>query len=49
MRGLVERIYNEVDPRLWPYAEQSTRAALDKLSAEQRLTVADDVVTLAVA
>lgn len=30
-RGLVERIYVDVDERLWPAAEASTRAALGKL------------------
>lgn len=31
---LVRTIYASVDPGLWPYAEQSTRAALAKLAAE---------------
>ena len=32
--GLVAAIYAGVDRRLWPYAEQSTRAALRKLAAD---------------
>ncbi|MFA9432863.1 MBL fold metallo-hydrolase [Egicoccus sp. AB-alg2] len=36
-RQLVERIYAEVDPRLWPAAEASTRAALQVLAGEQRV------------
>jgi glyoxylase-like metal-dependent hydrolase (beta-lactamase superfamily II) len=32
--GLVRVIYADVDERLWPYAEQSTRAAIDKLQVE---------------
>jgi hypothetical protein len=31
---LVASIYADVDRYLWPYAEQSTRAALHKLAAE---------------
>ena len=34
---LVEILYAEVDPRLWPAAELSTRAGLVKLSEEGRL------------
>jgi len=36
--GLVRRIYREVPKLLWPAAELSTRAALDKLEAEGRIT-----------
>jgi len=31
---LVRRVYAEVSPSLWPYAQQSTRTALQKLAAE---------------
>lgn len=37
-RSLVEHIYAEVDPRLWPAAERSTRAALDALVADGRVS-----------
>ena len=35
--GLVRRIYRDVPKLLWPAAELSTRAALDKLEAEGRI------------
>ena len=35
--GLVRRIYEDVPKLLWPAAELSTRAALDKLEAEGRI------------
>lgn len=44
-RQLVERIYAEVDRRLWPAAEASTRAALDVLEAEG--TLVDDGTSVA--
>jgi glyoxylase-like metal-dependent hydrolase (beta-lactamase superfamily II) len=34
----VQRIYGDVDRRLWPFAEQSTWAALVKLRREGRIT-----------
>ncbi len=43
-RGLVERIYAEVDHRLWPAAEASTRAALAALDAAGRVRLAPDDV-----
>lgn len=47
-RGLVERIYADVDPRLWPAAEASTRAALVGLHERGRLVHnPDDRVSLA--
>jgi glyoxylase-like metal-dependent hydrolase (beta-lactamase superfamily II) len=39
---MVRRIYADVDHRLWPAAECSTRAALAKLVAEGRATVDGD-------
>lgn len=33
-RAIVEVVYADVDPGLWPAAEASTRAALDRLAAE---------------
>jgi glyoxylase-like metal-dependent hydrolase (beta-lactamase superfamily II) len=42
---LVARIYHDVDRRLWPSAEQSTRAALEKLRREGALVVEGDRVT----
>lgn len=36
--GLVRRIYRDVPKLLWPAAELSTRATLDKLEAEGRIT-----------
>ena len=41
-RGLVERIYAEVDQRLWSAAEASTRAALLALHARGELVHRDD-------
>jgi glyoxylase-like metal-dependent hydrolase (beta-lactamase superfamily II) len=40
--ALVATIYAEIDRRLWPYAEQSTRAALRKLEAEGTVELAAD-------
>jgi glyoxylase-like metal-dependent hydrolase (beta-lactamase superfamily II) len=40
--ALVRRIYAGVDPGLWPYAEQSTRAATEKLAAEGVVRVGAD-------
>jgi glyoxylase-like metal-dependent hydrolase (beta-lactamase superfamily II) len=39
---MVRHIYADVDERLWPAAERSTRAALAKLVAEDRATVEGD-------
>ena len=39
---LVARIYADVDRRLWPAAEASTRAGIDKLVGEGRLRVDDE-------
>jgi glyoxylase-like metal-dependent hydrolase (beta-lactamase superfamily II) len=39
---LVASIYADVDRRLWPYAEQSTRAALRKLAAEGTVELRPD-------
>lgn len=36
---LVARVYAEVDRRLWPAAEASTRAALEMLAAEERARI----------
>jgi glyoxylase-like metal-dependent hydrolase (beta-lactamase superfamily II) len=36
-RGIVEVVYADVDERLWDAAEASTRAALAKLTAEERV------------
>ncbi len=33
-RGIVEQVYADVDPALWPAAEASTRAALDQLAQD---------------
>lgn len=44
-RQLVERIYADVDPRLWDAAEASTRAGLEKLAAEGRVACSGDEVT----
>lgn len=45
LAALVARIYAEVDRRLWPAAEASTRAALDVLVTEGRLRrLSDDRV-----
>lgn len=44
-RQLVERIYTDVDPVLYPAAELSVRAHLEKLQTEGRATVADGVWT----
>jgi glyoxylase-like metal-dependent hydrolase (beta-lactamase superfamily II) len=41
-RGLVERIYAAVDPRLWDAAEASTRAALVGLARRGELRHGDD-------
>jgi glyoxylase-like metal-dependent hydrolase (beta-lactamase superfamily II) len=38
-RRLVELVYSSVDPRLWPAAELSTRACLEKLRTEGRTPV----------
>jgi glyoxylase-like metal-dependent hydrolase (beta-lactamase superfamily II) len=47
-RQLVERIYTEVDPQLWPAAEASTRATLAALRGRGRIAHGDDdVVRLA--
>lgn len=46
-RGLVERIYAEVDERLWPAAEASTRATLEVLVARDRVDHGDDDVVRA--
>lgn len=47
--ALVRVIYRDVDERLWPYAEQSTRAALDKLRAEGEVRLdADGTASLRV-
>lgn len=46
-RALVERIYADVDRRLWDAAEASTRAALEKLEAEGRAARDGDAVRLA--
>jgi glyoxylase-like metal-dependent hydrolase (beta-lactamase superfamily II) len=40
--ALVAAIYHDVDRRLWPYAEQSTRAALRKLAAEGAVELRPD-------
>lgn len=45
-RQLVERIYADVDRRLWDAAEASTRAALDKLAAEGRVARDGDIARL---
>ncbi len=42
-RQLVERIYADVDTRLWDAAEASTRAGLDKLAGEGRVAWDGDV------
>jgi glyoxylase-like metal-dependent hydrolase (beta-lactamase superfamily II) len=39
---LVERIYHDVDPRLWPAAEASTRAALTAMAREGTVRWAPD-------
>lgn len=47
--GLVEVIYAGVDRWLWPYAEQSTRAALHKLAVEGTVELGrDGIARLAV-
>ncbi|GGI02685.1 MBL fold metallo-hydrolase [Egicoccus halophilus] len=45
--GLVRRIYADVDPRLWPAAEASTRAALHLLADEGRIDLDGATVRLA--
>lgn len=45
-REIVEVVYAEVDERLWPAAEASTRAALDKLAAEGRVALRADTAHL---
>lgn len=48
--GLVRVIYQAVDEQLWPYAEQSTRAAVDKLLREGIVELdSDGLVRLAAA
>lgn len=46
-RGVVETVYADVDPGLWPAAEASTRAALDRLVAEGRVVFDGDTARLA--
>jgi glyoxylase-like metal-dependent hydrolase (beta-lactamase superfamily II) len=45
-RQLVERIYADVDPRLWDAAEASTRATLAELERERRVISSDGTVRL---
>lgn len=45
-RSLVERIYADVDRRLWDAAEASTRATLDKLVHEERVRMDGDLAAL---
>jgi glyoxylase-like metal-dependent hydrolase (beta-lactamase superfamily II) len=45
---LVAQIYRDVDPNLWPYAEQSTRAALQMMVTQGRVELSrDDIARLA--
>jgi glyoxylase-like metal-dependent hydrolase (beta-lactamase superfamily II) len=47
VKGIVTRIYGDIDPALHPSAEQSTRAALEKMRAEGVVVMnGHDVVSL---
>lgn len=46
-RGIVERVYADVDRALWPAAEASTRAALDVLVAAGTVVFDGETVALA--
>jgi glyoxylase-like metal-dependent hydrolase (beta-lactamase superfamily II) len=45
-RGIVEVVYADVDPGLWPAAEASTRAALDRLAEQGRIAFDGDRASL---
>jgi glyoxylase-like metal-dependent hydrolase (beta-lactamase superfamily II) len=48
VKAIVARVYADVDPALHPFAEQSTRAALEKMRAEGTVRVnGHDAVSLA--
>lgn len=46
-REVVEVVYADVDERLWPAAEASTRAALDRLAGEGRVRFDGDTAAVA--
>jgi hypothetical protein len=47
VKAIVARVYADVDPALHPAAEQSTRAAVEKMRAEGTVVVdRHDVVSL---
>jgi len=47
VKAIVARVYADVDPALHPAAEQSTRAAVEKMRAEEAVVIdAHDIVSL---